>query len=137
MQHDAPLAPVAVESARARWVKAAVLLGALAAFVFAPIPLCPTRFYFHVPCPGCGSTRAVLALLHGDVHAALALNPVGLVAAALAVPSLAWILRGVVREGRVVDLPRWLRVVWTGVIGALFVVWIARFFGALGGPAPI
>lgn len=32
-----------------------------------------------LPCPACGSTRSLLALLRGDWAGALALNPIGLV----------------------------------------------------------
>lgn len=30
-------------------------------------PLCPTQAIFGVDCPGCGMTRGLYALLHGDV----------------------------------------------------------------------
>ena len=41
------------------------------------LPLkCLWRSLTGVPCPGCGSTRAVVALLHGRVAEALWLNPV-------------------------------------------------------------
>jgi hypothetical protein len=38
---------------------------------------CGMRQAFGIPCPGCGMTRSVLLTLHGDVGAALAVNPVG------------------------------------------------------------
>ena len=38
-------------------------------------PLCPIHEYLHVLCPGCGTTRALYALLHGRVAEALRLNP--------------------------------------------------------------
>ena len=37
--------------------------------------LCVFRLVTGIPCPGCGMTRAVLALLCGDVPAALAYHP--------------------------------------------------------------
>ena len=48
--------------------------------------LCPFRLVTGLPCPGCGSTRAVGAFAAGDFSAAMALNPFGVafaVAAAL------------------------------------------------------
>ena len=38
-------------------------------------PHCVLRSLTGVPCPFCGMTTAMLALLHGDVGAALAANP--------------------------------------------------------------
>lgn len=36
---------------------------------------CPIRWAFGIPCAGCGMTRAVTALLHGDIAAALHFHP--------------------------------------------------------------
>ncbi len=62
-------------------------LSALARFA----PACPFHALTGMPCPGCGATRAALALARGDVAGALAWNPLatlalvgGLAAAALA-----------------------------------------------------
>jgi hypothetical protein len=38
-------------------------------------PACPIYTWLHVECPGCGSTRALAALLHLQVSDAVALNP--------------------------------------------------------------
>ena len=40
-----------------------------------PWPRCWVRHLLGVPCPTCGSTRCALALAHGDLHRAIALNP--------------------------------------------------------------
>jgi hypothetical protein len=38
-------------------------------------PICPLYRYFHILCPGCGSTRATIALLHGKFALAMKENP--------------------------------------------------------------
>ena len=38
-------------------------------------PPCPLPYLTGLFCPGCGSLRAIHALLHGNVHAACAMNP--------------------------------------------------------------
>ena len=42
--------------------------------VYSFYPRCPIHEYLHLQCPGCGSTRALAALLHGHVAEALHLN---------------------------------------------------------------
>ena len=44
--------------------------------------VCPSKLFYGLPCPGCGTTRATLQLLHGNLLAALRLNPNCLLAAA-------------------------------------------------------
>lgn len=39
------------------------------------IMVCPTKWLFHIPCPGCGMTRAANLLLNGDIVGALRMNP--------------------------------------------------------------
>lgn len=38
------------------------------------MPKCPTKMLTHFDCPGCGSQRALHALLHGDLTAAFKAN---------------------------------------------------------------
>jgi len=40
------------------------------------VPSCAFKGLWGVPCPTCGSTRAVVHLSHGEIAAALAMNPV-------------------------------------------------------------
>ena len=59
--------------------------GATYLFVFEPgrtgfFPACPFRLLTGFACPGCGSTRGLHALLHGDVLTAFKFNPFMVVA---------------------------------------------------------
>jgi len=66
-------------------------LGALSGAVLLPfaslvapfVPGCLFHALTGIPCPGCGTTRAVLALAHADVGAALAWNPLATTAIVL------------------------------------------------------
>lgn len=51
----------------------ALLLGCTAAGI--QLFVCPLRALTGVPCPGCGLTRGMVALLRGDVRAALTFHP--------------------------------------------------------------
>ena len=65
----------------------ALLLGAAlasVAWIEAGPLLCPFHWATGLPCPGCGLTRSVVALAHGDLAGALFFHPLGpLVAAGL------------------------------------------------------
>src|SRR5882757_3156742 len=55
--------------------------GAAYIFIFEPgktgfFPACPFRTLTGFTCPGCGSTRGLHRLLHGDVISAFEFNPI-------------------------------------------------------------
>ena len=54
---------------------ASALIGSLWLHAGLPTPLCPLHAVAGLPCPTCGSTRAASALVHGDLAAAVAWNP--------------------------------------------------------------
>ena len=95
---------------------AAVALGGLGALALlaSQIPgrrpdlvLCPWRRLTGTNCPGCGMTRALMALLRGDLDHALGMHPLSPVVLALIVATTAlacWDLaRGTDRFGRAWD----------------------------------
>ncbi|HSM52071.1 MAG TPA: DUF2752 domain-containing protein [Thermoanaerobaculia bacterium] len=72
----------------ALWGGAALALLALAPLgtrLAAALPACPVHAATGLPCPGCGTTRAALALAAGDPVAALAANPLAALAWAAAI----------------------------------------------------
>jgi len=114
---------------------------ACAAVVLLSIPVCPTAIILHIPCPGCGLSRASMALLRGDFARAFSIHP----AVFIVVPVL-----GLYMLGQVATFvnPEWTRLAkllrnkWLerSIIAMMIVVialWIARFFGAFGGPVPV
>lgn len=126
--------------ARRAAIASAGLAVAALAIVFLPIPWCPWAAFARVPCPGCGLTRATLAAVRGELAESFRLHPL----AVLVTPTIAVILTR--------DLTGWVRrgtwgggqrggagatVVAGALVAALLCVWIARFFGLLGGPVPI
>ncbi len=118
------------------------ILGLCTSLLYAGAIPCVFAHVFHVPCPGCGSTRSAVALLHGDLDQALRFNPFGPVLAlflgVLSLQALASMfvhgdLRGA-GEGR---LGAVLKYGIFAVAGLEIALWVVRFFGVLGGPVPL
>ena len=72
-----------------------------------------------LPCPGCGSTRAFVALLNGDVAESLRLHP-------LLVPSL--VVTGIyfIVWFTSDDIPRWMEIVLIALVIGLIVLYAVR-----------
>jgi hypothetical protein len=73
------------------------------------LPPCPLHALTGLYCPGCGSTRALHALLHGDVPTALSMNPLLVIAlpllAAMALNAAGWRPAGTQRLWRALGQP--------------------------------
>jgi hypothetical protein len=122
--------PATREERHLAWLWAVAVLSAVVLRPFwlliAPIlPACPLRTLTGVPCPTCGTTRAGLALVRGDILGALHFNPLATLA------GLAFLLGGVLAPvwlalGRdVPDLPsRWPLGLRIAVLGAIVANWI-------------
>jgi hypothetical protein len=81
-----------------------------------PVPPCPLRTLTGIPCPMCGSTRGVIAAVHGHLGHALALNP-----ASLGVLVLAAFLVFGWRVERI-RIPVW------GIVAVFAVLWSYQLF---------
>lgn len=81
-----------------------------------PLPPCPLRAVTGVPCALCGSTRGVIAAIHGEIGRAISLNPASVLVLVLAVLMVAgW------RVERV-RIPVW------AVVGVFAVLWSYQLF---------
>ena len=64
---------------RKPWIFIGIALAGIGYFIVDPshrlVPKCPFYTLTHLYCPGCGSQRAVHALVHGDFSHAVSFNP--------------------------------------------------------------
>jgi hypothetical protein len=116
-----------------------VLLAAL--LLHAP-PRCPLATHFHLPCPGCGLTRAASSLLAGDLSASLHLQPL-LVPLVLAISGLGigFVVSTLVHGhpgGLVLSRPGRFVLGFAVVVAvANVLLWALRFAGFFGGPVAV
>ena len=130
-----------------RLLRVAFMAACAAAFALAvdsDFPLCPMAGSLGIPCPGCGLTRATLALLHGDVGAALHLHPLVLLLTPLVISvasATAWSLlrppHPSPRRHALFSNGRAMTVLATILLVLTLGVWLARFAGFFGGPVPV
>ena len=101
---------------------------------------CPVRALVHVPCPTCGMTTATRALLRFDLAGAMRLNPIAPIVIPFVALLVGFEVGAYVKTGR---FGFWsqpgktksaVRIAGIAMCAALFVIWIARFYGAFGGP---
>jgi hypothetical protein len=117
-------------------------VGAFAALLGSGVIHCPFAALTHHPCPGCGSTRAVLALLSLHFGEAFRMNPTApVIAGATGVIAIEALVR-ILRDGHVRDLAvhgpgHWaLRALVIAVVLQI-PIWALRFFGLFGGPVAV
>jgi hypothetical protein len=95
----------------------------------------------HHPCPGCGLTRATLALLHGNVGDALQFHPLSIIISPLVIGFVVYKSWLYIVKGRWWQIDKrggvWSTRASTALVIVTIAVWIARFFGLFGGPVPV
>jgi hypothetical protein len=107
---------------RANYLLGLLLLGGGILYSFPPqdyhfYPICPFYAVTHLLCPGCGGTRALYQLLHGNLSEALHFNALVTVAVPILLAWFAYWYYSVMRRDRA---PR-LRLHWSATV-CLFVV---------------
>jgi hypothetical protein len=118
----------AVDEALTRQRVSLLLLGLAAAVppsrVDAGPVVCPVRRVTGRRCPGCGATRSLVRLVHGDPRGAAAAHPLG---PALGVLLLAWAVTGRRSAGSPLDPRRWgSRPALLAVAGGCWALWALR-----------
>ncbi len=87
--------------------------------------LCFSRRLFHLPCPGCGMTRAFAHLAKGEWAAAVADHPLAPVIALEFI--LGWVVWGAsLASGRRFRLPVRIETVFVANAAALCALWLGR-----------
>jgi hypothetical protein len=99
---------------------AAVVLGVFDPATSGIFPPCPVRYLTGWYCPGCGSLRAIHLLLHGNLRAAWAMNPLTVVL----LPFLSYgLISSALFEFRGRGLPEpFLRAVWIRALCAAIIL---------------
>ena len=136
---NVPVAKPATTALARTGVVAAIAAIALGVLVL-PVRLCLVAALFHVPCPGCGLTRAAFAMARGDLGRALALHPMSLVlvpllAVVVSAHALRYVQTGSAWTARRLNATS--EVLLAAMALLLVAVWIARWFGWFGGPVPV
>lgn len=149
-------------SAAAGYRRRALVLGfavsLMALAVTVKLPLCPMASLLGIPCPGCGLSRAAVALLHGHYAEAYRFHPLvfallPLLGVGFASLAVSYVFGVRTPTGGPPDwrggnadparATRLSRVEWfvSGIglvcLVAMLSVWILRFMGYLGGPVPV
>jgi hypothetical protein len=102
-----------------RWIPLAAAAAIVLTGVIGGDTLCFFKLVYGVPCPGCGMTRALSALLGGDFAAALAFHPLVPI-----VPLLALVV--VFRKRRPFRMLYRSDVFWAGCAACFMLVWAVR-----------
>jgi hypothetical protein len=124
-----------------RAARLALAAGVIAAAIALEIPLCPFAIVTRHPCPGCGLTRATLALAGGHFHEALRFHPFVMIVSPIIILAFSYNAFTYVTKGRWAATEaaqgRWITGISIVLGVAMIAVWVARFFGAFGGPVPV
>jgi len=65
-----------------------------------PVSVCLIKHFTNIPCPSCGSTRAVIALTKGNFIEALSINPMGIPVAIIMFTTPLWIMIDIVTRSQ-------------------------------------
>lgn len=93
---------------------------------------CLIRNLYHIPCPSCGSTRAVMALLQGNFGEAFSWNPLGFILLVGLIVLPLWLLYdGLMRKDSLYRFYLWVDRVFQRKAVFLFFILVILFIWCL------
>lgn len=102
------------------------------------ITLCFIRNVFGIPCPTCGSTRAVLLLAQGDLAGSILFNPIGIILAAIMLALPLWLAYDLSTKKQTLlnaynNFERIVRIRWIATLLIILLIanWIWNFYKPL------
>jgi magnesium-transporting ATPase (P-type) len=125
------LAPIVARRAMAAWILGFAFLQLTMTTLNRPFWYCPFREGFAFPCPGCGMTRAMIALCQGNWHTAMEMHafaPLCILAVAFVLGTA--LLPNAKRESLANRLQQWERK--TGLTGIIVLTMISYWLLRLG-----
>jgi hypothetical protein len=92
-------------------------------------PLCGSRAWFGVECPGCGLTRSIVQLAHGDLEGSLARHRLGLLFAGAILLQFPYRITALVRQGHNPVSPFFRKAFANTLIALLLGNWMLHILG--------
>ncbi|HOG51512.1 MAG TPA: DUF2752 domain-containing protein [Lentisphaeria bacterium] len=109
---------------------AVFLIACLASRHISELPsFCPFLNLTSLPCPSCGMTRALAALLHGDFAAAMQWHAFAPLFLVLALAAWLWALSRLTARSFFPALPLWCRHVWVTTLVIFLTYYLLRLAG--------
>jgi hypothetical protein len=97
--------------------------------------VCMIKHVTDVPCPSCGSTRAVLALVDGDLTGSIMMNPFGILLAFIMVVCPLWLVIDIFSSGNSLwrtynQIESFFRQRWVAIasVGLVMMNWIWNIY---------
>lgn len=91
-------------------------------------PSCVSHELFGIPCPGCGLTRSIIYLAHGQWRASLAMHRLGWLMALAALLQIPYRIQALRQDDATYLPPRFTRGFGKTLVALLMINWVVGFF---------
>ncbi len=87
-------------------------------------PTCPMHAMLGIPCPGCGLTRSIILLAHGNLGGSLEMNRMGLIFGLAILAQFPYRIAALARPGRTILSRPWTKGIAAALIAGLVINWL-------------